>query len=775
MSCSACGSPRPADAAVLCANCGARFPSRGPGRFTPLATQRGGSFAGQAGGGSVTVLDGIVVPPSRQNGPVDREPEPQPLLISTPAPASTPPAATPALRWRDLFSGAWHGAAVTVTAGAVLTAVFATAAATLLRGSDSDLAGWLTAAVTLIGLALGGSLSAGADLLPGVAVVADLRLQVLPVLLTVAIAGPLAGLAIRDERLRPSPVRGALLARTAITAGTVTALVTGAGVLNAVQSVDGRVTAGLAPLPTAVPVFALVIAVTVAARLTVTPAVAPRSLRPLADAAALLGRFTVALLLGTAVVGVVLAATGSHWAVLGGLVALPSALLVLLGVPVTVSVPSMVEVVDGLTLVTRPSWWSLLLLVPAVAALVAAVRHALARPVGARTSAAATIGLTAASVTLLAVAGRVTAEITFASVEAGPSLLGAVIAGLVWGGLLAASARVAPDLALLFRSAAETMPVHDSWRAVFFGTARVRTGVIVATAAALVVPALALTGIVVVNRSEFGPDRVALAYLRAVSRGDAAAAMAERTGTASGPLLTDAVLRATGVTRPDDVRIVSTVVDGARAQVATSFTLGGEEQLLTLTLASEERRYGLFDRWRVVSELGAVSVTDAGMPVTVAGVTVSAGRMLPAFPARYPLAVADPSDTYRATRTTVVVLGGTAEVAAEPVLSASARDRITDALEAGLSACTARTDPFMTDCPFDLAGTQLVMVDRVTYDLRRPPHVDLHGSEVVTTSSGTVDYRASMLDGTERTGTIEFNVTGSATFADDGTVTLTLG
>ncbi|GAB7036335.1 hypothetical protein [Catenuloplanes niger] len=60
------------------------------------------------------------------------------------------------------------------------------------------------------------------------------------------------------------------------------------------------------------------------------------------------------------------------------------------------------------------------------------------------------------------------------------------------------------------------------------------------------------------------------------------------------------------------------------------------------------------------------------------------------------------------------------------------------------------------------------------WTLLRAPRVEVRGTELVTTSPGTVGFRATLLDGTRRDGTLEFRVTGSAAVAADGVIRLSL-
>jgi hypothetical protein len=738
MLCSSCGSPRPSDTAVQCGRCGAAF-----GRSTALPGPRRAA----AIGGRTSVLDGVlVVPPSRQNSPVNRLPVPQPLLVAGPEP--TPPDEDAPLRWQHLFSGVWHAAVV--LAGA-LVAVTGVVALIMLRQPASApptyLTDWLSTAVAAIGLALGG-------LTVGGVTGAGVTLHAMPVLLTAAIAGPLAGLAMRDERRRPSPALAALVIRSLITAGTVA----------------GLTAAALSPVPAVTAAFLLVLAVTLAARLTARPAAAPDRLRdavrPVTDALALTGRFGVTLLIGAGLTGLVLSvATGGSLDEAGtALALLPSLLLALLGVRVAATEP-----VGTISLTTHPSWWTLLLLVPAGSVLVAAVRHALSRPVGAPRRPLATIAVTTTAVVLAALAGR-----DLVQAQAGPSLTGAVAAGLVWGALLALALHAATDLALVSRRL--LTPADPSWRSLLYGTARARASVISAVAATLALPALAVGGVVLTNQSVFAPDRVARDYLAAVSAGDATAALALRGDLPVGPLLTDAALRAPGVARPENVRVVTGAVDGGTATVTASFTLAGEAQVMTLALAADSRRYGVFDEWRVVSDLGIVA-PDSALPVTVGGVTLDPGVPVAALPARYPMALADPAGTFSAVRTSLLVLGEVTEAVPGAQMSDETRDRVNRALDDRLSACAARTDMFMFDCPFDLRAAHIFFAQSARYSLQRTAQVELRAStgggvDLVTTTPGTVGYRALMPAGPEETGTLDYVIAGTATLTPTGTVTI---
>jgi hypothetical protein len=175
----------------------------------------------------------------------------------------------------------------------------------------------------------------------------------------------------------------------------------------------------------------------------------------------------------------------------------PTAALMLLGVPISVAgldLPGLATILHGglpgyrsVRLgypMAEPSRWSLLLLIPLLAALLAAAWHTVARPVARwrpsfeGTGALRICGLTMLAAVLAATAQRITISYGSGGTGTGPvtvsigaSLPAALVAGLAWGTMLVLGLRIAPTVAMLAPRLLLALPgrVDPSWAAVLVG------------------------------------------------------------------------------------------------------------------------------------------------------------------------------------------------------------------------------------------------------------------------------------------------------------------
>jgi uncharacterized membrane protein YqgA involved in biofilm formation len=750
--------------------------------------------------------------------------------------------------WREIVPAVQHSAAVFGAVLVVLTAIIGVIAGLgLPEGHRGDLGVWLSTAIVLIGLALGGTaetvVTAGGEF--GGRGVMELRF--VPLLITAALLVPVAVLAFRQERRRPAAGPALRWVRAGAHGLAMALLVGVAGALGSVSNPYGMtedsegvtVEAGLSVVLTLVVALLVTTLVSAAARFAAVPG-GPRT-QPYRDALRLLATPLVVLASVAAIGGLVLVGVGvaqdaddfgSNPAAVGAAVAgvlnlLPVGVLMLLGVPVTAGVDggatgaaaALGRFLDDVPagpvrygLLNDPSWWSLAVLVPLILTVVVAVRFTLRRPVWLwepRVSPGAlarTAGFAVLGCLLLAAIGRATLSVSMRGEAigaagpgaaglagyAGPSFAGALLAGLVWGLALAAVLRLVPSVALLAPGLARGLAgrVDESWRPVLDGFVPPPAGTLrrrwvgLAGAAVAVVVLLGVGAAVVVriaSTTVFGPGPAAVAYLEAVGRGDATAARAmfAEPPAASG-LLTDAVLKSPGVVRPVGVTEKSTEVTDDSATVTLDYTVAEAKQSLTvrLTPVAGESRYGVFDVWKIAS---APAQVDAGyeepLPVTVAGVAVEPGADLAAFPGRYPIAVADPTGMYAATRTELLVAGAPVEAAAATNLSAQGRTAVQKAVDASLDECARSTAPSNYGCPFDLYDVPAsVFATAVQYTIVARPVVDVvlgdYGIQVRTVTQGRVSYSADrMFEGGQQTGEITFDADGSARI-DDGVVTV---
>jgi hypothetical protein len=281
----------------------------------------------------------------------------------------------------------------------------------------------------------------------------------------------------------------------------------------------------------------------------------------------------------------------------------------------------------------------------------------------------------------------------------------------------------------------------------------------------------------VVGAVVYAPGKAAHAYLQAVGRGNAKQALGLLESPPADPsMLTDDVLRAAGVQRPESVRTLSTRKDGDDATVQVSFRLGGTEQRMAVALHADpdDQRHGLFPNWKITSPLGTFQnpYTDGGYLPSIAGHTISGEAAL--FPGRYPVAVTDSSGLFDVKPTDVVVLGTAADfVPPESTLSAAGKSRVADAVLQYLRDCT--TSAYSYGCPFDPYDVPSYRDEglSVRFRLETKPYIEVmvRGDGIVADVTGAVAYTETKYSGPDETGTIPLRATATIGLSD-GTLTV---
>jgi len=318
---------------------------------------------------------------------------------------------------------------------------------------------------------------------------------------------------------------------------------------------------------------------------------------------------------------------------------------------------------------------------------------------------------------------------------------------------------------------------------------------------AVVVVLLVVGGIVGVNlgNAAFAPENSVRAYLDALKRGDAAAAL-ELSGaetTEADVLLTDEVYAEVDG-RISRYRIEETVVEGDTATVTATITQAGEDYEQEFTLTKSGKAAVLFDTWSLdAPELATVSATvDApeGTVTTVAGVDVSAAEpgedgalTLRALPGSYEVAVTE-TDWYSAEAQTATVVGFGEKASPEAVdltvaLTDTGREAATDAVDAFLDQCVASGQLEPEGCPFGATGgTPGYQYTNIVWTLDPRPTFSIgeyrDGAWSVTTdSAGSASMVCDLLDpstgatGQATAGPINVRVSGSITgFGEDGAI-----
>jgi hypothetical protein len=708
---------------------------------------------------------------------------------------------------------------------AVLTVLVAIASAsTLPDGFSGSLADWLRTAVAVVALAMGGSLAADASFAVEIASAeAGIALRLVPLAVTAAILVLAARAGAREERRAPSTGTAHLLARTglaAVVAGIAAAIVAGIAGTSDLYGLDlteefdlsGSVDVGAGVFGTFVGTTLLIAVAVLLGRAPAAPAgtvpaivAAVRSPERNAELRSVLRTLRTFVLGLLAVAGLAVMVGYLYAAVftdqlddarvgtfVGLLVlGLNAAVVVALG---ALGVPGVLDsesrgsadlmefFEDSVGVNTSHSigltdhgWALLVLLVPVVVALGAAVRRSLREPGTVVTATslktAAFAGVVAGLAAALLVQVSLSAEASTAgdldffelagegAVSVGPSLLWAPLLGAFWAAAAVGALRVGPTLALSLPPRVTRLlagrRIAPVWAAALTGTVpppagrrsvAVRRGALV-SALLVAVAAIGAAVVALLNALVFSPQAAAEDYLDAVADADLAAVLvqlAEAPDLDGQPLLSEDVLSGDGFVAIDDVVLGETHESDSSATVEVSYTVAGERVRDSISLTTGEDRFGLFRTWKVAETLPVIEVwSQGGLGHRVGDVTLDDGayRALPGgytfSAADHPLLTAEPASL-------VVTSDSFATASLVGDVTDEAMDAARDAVDAALAECAAATSLPLADCPFftsrywgdDLTGIGLTITEQPEYYLEYSEH--LGGLEILTESYGEI-------------------------------------
>ncbi|MDQ1690281.1 MAG: hypothetical protein QOD87_389 [Pseudonocardiales bacterium] len=233
-----------------------------------------------------------------------------------------------------------------------------------------------------------------------------------------------------------------------------------------------------------------------------------------------------------------------------------------------------------------------------------------------------------------------------------------------------------------------------------------RAALIVAAALALIIG----FGLAAAGYAEFvnshSPRAVAERYFAAISKGDAAGALAFAESPPTGPaaqyLTKEVLAQQLSAARLSGFSVTDTSTSGSKATVSVRYSLGFASGTQAVTDKLSLIKHG--SSWRLTRVAGTISAR-AGAPG--ADRVTFAGRPLPTgpvqlFPGALPLAT-DTSSVIVAGQPAVKLSDSPGSVSIEPQLSAQSKKAVEDALDAALTKCLAATstDPL---CPMVSGG-----------------------------------------------------------------------
>ncbi|GAA2016024.1 hypothetical protein [Brevibacterium samyangense] len=249
---------------------------------------------------------------------------------------------------------------------------------------------------------------------------------------------------------------------------------------------------------------------------------------------------------------------------------------------------------------------------------------------------------------------------------------------------------------------------------------RKRLPLVLSLVAVGIVVVLVVVGIFTVNsvnRSNYGPDAVAVEYLEALEAGDIAKVndMAPLTvpNGASEELL-DAKYLTNATERITDVRVLDTTVNGDTATIDAQYTLGGQEFPLPLSATKDGRTGVFFDNWTLQGPV--LPTVSLSLPF-VEGVTLNGEEFVPRegttqyalVPGSYSLAT--PGGKYWLEAEDTISVGFPDTPAPEPI-SLTVTPPPTDtytadvqkAVESALTECAKQKNVVNEGCPFTAEG-----------------------------------------------------------------------
>ncbi|HWS38983.1 MAG TPA: zinc ribbon domain-containing protein [Actinoplanes sp.] len=315
----------------------------------------------------------------------------------------------------------------------------------------------------------------------------------------------------------------------------------------------------------------------------------------------------------------------------------------------------------------------------------------------------------------------------------------------------------------------------------FVRVRQVKRSVLVSAGAVLASVLVLWGGLAAVQSTVFSPEAVVEDYFAALAARDAAAALATlETAPEQETLpMTDDYQPPAGmvVTAVDETDVGS---EGEWREVQVSYRLGDTPRQETLYLRRQDgKRFGLFDRWRIVGGVGGIAVpADTELSgLQVAGTTLTggeAGIVAIAFPGTYQVGLADNLLMTADPAPVEVNLADAAAPGLTPRLKDTASEQVIKAVHEFVDTCAKRTELNPAGCPFGYYSWATATNVKWRIDTYPTLKVELNGSTVTVgfTDPGkaTVSYTAY---GEPQTATSGIYAGGSVT-VEDGKVVLHL-
>jgi hypothetical protein len=233
------------------------------------------------------------------------------------------------------------------------------------------------------------------------------------------------------------------------------------------------------------------------------------------------------------------------------------------------------------------------------------------------------------------------------------------------------------------------------------------------------------------TRSPSASD-VALSYLTALERGDAAAALAVT--DASGEQRSQAESAyADATVRLADPRIADTTEDGGTATVKATYTLDAQEVEATLTLRDD-------GGWSVADGLGTVQATTTlGAAVAIGDVTLPAGGdPILLLPGRYEISAA-PADILTGSTTVDVAPDAESTAAVEASLSPDATAVVQAQIDAYAQDCAKPATSVPAHCGLKVPwGADLSALKSLDFRIEKAPQVELGADATSFDATGGV-------------------------------------
>ncbi len=241
--------------------------------------------------------------------------------------------------------------------------------------------------------------------------------------------------------------------------------------------------------------------------------------------------------------------------------------------------------------------------------------------------------------------------------------------------------------------------------------------------------------------SATAPDTIATDYFRALSRGDAAGALAYG-DVPAGPrtYLTDGVLRAAlEVAAISDVNVLSVDRIGDRANVTVQYQLGFRDNQRAVTDTVILNRHGR--SWRLATTAASVQIIAkvAGHRLTLGGSALPAGSVL-VFPGALPLSVDTPNLEIGEE---VVYLTAKPSRTFRPTLSKAGTQAVQAAVVSAVRACLGTNPSPSCPVPTDARVVPGTVHGTLTGNLGDELKIQVTGPDGLLDVSGSVAVRGS--------------------------------